>query len=169
MKSRALRSLRSIVMGAALLTLLPSGPLASAQRGRSVNAEVTIVLAKQAEGTIAPELTELAALQRAPFNAFRSMEILDRPRVSLREDQDVDIRLPNGRQLRLKLHAITPDGRYRVGASINRPNPDGESDYLPLLRVVASAGDPFIVAGQSHNGGTLVIVVRLAPQTNKRR
>jgi len=51
-----------------------------------------------------------------------------------------------------------PNGRFRVRVSINRPN---QRDYLPLLQVVASPGDPFFVAGQSHAGGTLVIGVRV--------
>ncbi len=51
-----------------------------------------------------------------------------------------------------------PNGRYRVRVSINRPE---QNDYLPLLSVVASPGDPFFVAGQRHQGGTLVIGVRV--------
>ena len=51
-----------------------------------------------------------------------------------------------------------PDGRLRVRVSINRPN---QTDYLPLLQVLASPGDPFFVAGQAHDGGTLVIGITL--------
>ena len=56
---------------------------------------------------------------------------------------------------------VMPDGRYKVRAAINRPN---KSDYLPLLQVVASAGDPFFVAGQSYQGGTLVVGVTVDPK-----
>ena len=62
--------------------------------------------------------------------------------------------------LRLKLLQTTPDGRYRIKVSINRPN---ESDYLPLLQVEAAPGDPFFVAGQAFDGGTLIVGVRLSP------
>ena len=61
-------------------------------------------------------------------------------------------------RLRIRLQQQTPDGRYRVRVSINRPN---QTDYLPLLQVLASPGDPFFVAGQAHDGGTLVIGITL--------
>ena len=60
--------------------------------------------------------------------------------------------------MRIRLQQIMPDGRYRVRVSIDRPDADA---YLPLLQVVASPGDPFFVAGQSHDGGTLVIGITL--------
>jgi hypothetical protein len=72
-------------------------------------------------------------------------------------NQPVTVNLPNGRRLQLVLQQVMPDGRYRIRASINRPE---QNDYLPLLQVVAAPGDPFVVAGQHHQGGTLVIVVR---------
>ena len=124
----------------------------------TVTAQVTVVLAKEEAGTIDPALADIPALQRAPFNAFRSMRILDRKREQLRRETDRDIRLPNGRTLRIRLQWVMPDGRYRVQVSINRP--DAEA-YLPLLQVVTAPGDPFFVAGQAHEGGTLVIGVRL--------
>ena len=50
------------------------------------------------------------------------------------------------------------DGRFRLSLSINRP---GQRDYLPVMTVVAAPGDPFFVAGQKHDGGTLIIGVRV--------
>ena len=75
-------------------------------------------------------------------------------------ERDADVQLPNGRQLRISLQQVMPDGRLRVRVSINRPS---QSDYLPLLQVLASPGDPFFVAGQAHDGGTLLIGITLAP------
>ena len=123
-----------------------------------VQTEVVVILAKEAAGTIDPSLESMTALQRAPFNAFRTMTILDRKNERLRAGRDQDIRLPNGRTLRVQLQRVMPDGRYRVRVSIDRPEADA---YLPLLQVVASPGDPFFVAGQSHDGGTLVIGITL--------
>ncbi len=123
-----------------------------------VGAEVLIVLAKEEPGTVDRDLADIPALRRPPFNAFRTMRVLSRPHLSLAPGRDVDVRLPNGRQLRIQLQRVMPDGRYQVRVSINRP---AESDYLPLLQVVAAAGDPFFVAGQGHDGGTLVIGIRL--------
>lgn len=126
-----------------------------------VPAEVLVVLAKEDEGKIDPQLKNLTALRRPPFNSFRSMQILSRPKLTLTPGKDALISLPNGRRLKLTLLRVMPDGRYKVRAAINRPN---KSDYLPLLQVVASAGDPFFVAGQSYQGGTLVVGVTVDPK-----
>jgi hypothetical protein len=127
----------------------------------NVPAEVLVVLAKEEEGKVDPELKELTALRRPPFNSFRSMTILSKPKLTLTPGKDALVKLPNGRRLKLTLLRVMPDGRYKVRAAINRPN---KSDYLPLLQVVASAGDPFFVAGQSYQGGTLVVGVTVDPK-----
>ncbi len=121
-------------------------------------AEIFVVLAKEAPGTVDPALADMGALRRPPFNAFRSMEILERDTIRLRQGQPQELTLPNGRKLRILLQRVMPDGRFRVRVSIKRE--EGNS-YLPLLQVVASPGDPFFVAGQAHQGGTLVIGIRV--------
>ena len=142
---------------AALLAWTGAYP-AVAQEPAGVDGEVLVVLAKEDAGAIDASLQNMAALRRPPFNTFRSMQVLSRPRVRLQTGQPSEIRLPNGRSLRLVLQQVMPDGRYRVRVSINRPN---QNDYLPLLQVLASPGDPFFVAGQAHQGGTLVVGVRV--------
>jgi len=127
----------------------------------AVPAEVLVVLAKEEEGKVDPQLKKLTALRRPPFNSFRSMEILSRPKLTLVPGKDAFVSLPNGRRLKLTLLRVMPDGRYKVRAAINRPK---KTDYLPLLQVVAAAGDPFFVAGQSYQGGTLVVGVTLDPE-----
>ena len=146
-------SVLSVFSGALLV-----GPAAASAQTPAVHADVVVILAKEEPGTVDASLAELSALQRPPFNTFRSMQVLSRPRVALRADQDADIALPNGRRLRIRVQQVMPDGRLRVRVSINRPN---QSDYLPLLQVLASPGDPFFVAGQAHDGGTLVIGITL--------
>jgi hypothetical protein len=133
-------------------------PIAAEAQGRPVRAEVLIVLAKEEAGSVDAELAEIPALRRPPFNAFRTMRVLSRPRFELTAGHDTDVRLPNGRRLRIQLQRVMPDGRYQMRVSINRPD---ENDYLPLLQVVAAPGDPFFVAGQGHEGGTLVIGIRV--------
>jgi hypothetical protein len=91
------------------------------------------------------------------------MKILSRPKLTLIPGRDALVPLPNGRRVKLTLLRVMPDGRYKVRAAINRPD---KSDYLPLLQVVASAGDPFFVAGQSYQGGTLVVGVIVDPKRN---
>ncbi|UCF47664.1 MAG: hypothetical protein JSU89_10880 [Myxococcales bacterium] len=127
----------------------------------NVPAEVLVVLAKEEPGNIDPQLKKMTALRRPPFNSFRSMKILSRPKLTLKPGRDALVSLPNGRRMKLTLLRVMPDGRYKVKAAINRPD---KSDYLPLLQVVASAGDPFFVAGQTYQGGTLVVGVIVDPK-----
>ena len=163
--SRRLRIV-TVSLGALLLATGASAQgstLARSDRASTANvpAEVLVVLAKEDEGKVDPQLKSLTALRRPPFNSFRSMKILSRPKLTLTPGKDAFVSLPNGRRLKLTLLRVMPDGRYKVRAAINRPN---KSDYLPLLQVVASAGDPFFVAGQSYQGGTLVVGVTVDPK-----
>ena len=149
----------SLPLAALVLALVsPALSARSAEAQGAVPAEVMIVHALEASGTIAPELAELPGLRRPPFSTFRTMSILSRSRVSLTPGQDRDISLPNGRTLRIQLQGSLPDGRLRVRVSIDRP---GQSAYLPLLRVAASPGQPFFVVGQAHDGGSLLIGITL--------
>lgn len=124
----------------------------------AVAGEVLVVLASEQEGAVDPELAKIAALRKPPFNSFKSMKVLTRTDIKLKPGQPFTVSLPNGRHLMLSLTERMPDGRSRVQLSINRPN---EKDYLPLLEVKARPGEPFFVAGQSYEGGTLVIGVRV--------
>jgi hypothetical protein len=122
-----------------------------------VSGEVIVVLAKEAEGEYDGKLKQMPALQKPPFNSFKSMKVLSTTQVELGTDKAPTVQLPNGRSLQLKLVERMPDGRHKVQVSINRA---GKQDYLPLLTVIAS-GEPFFVAGQSYEGGTLVIGVKV--------
>ena len=142
----------------ASLVLLPLVVTPRAQAQSTTPAEIFVVLAKEEPGTIDPALADMGALRRPPFNAFRSMAILERDDIRLREGEPQEVMLPNGRKMRILLQRVMPDGRFRLRVSIKRE--EGNS-YLPLLQVVASPGDPFFVAGQAHEGGTLVIGIRV--------
>lgn len=153
----------AVLFGASAVSAQGSS-LVRSDRTQSVSkvpAEVLVVLAKEEPGNVDPELKKLTALRRPPFNSFRSMKILSRPKLTLTPGKDALVPLPNGRRMKLTLLRVMPDGRYKVKAAINRPN---KSDYLPLLQVVASAGDPFFVAGQTYQGGTLVVGVTVDPK-----
>lgn len=139
--------------------------VAAAQDDRgsaSISGDVLIVLASREAGPVDPRLADVPALRRSPFDAFRSMELLESPRVRLTVGREQVIELPNGRRLRLVLREVTDEGRFRMQVSINRP---GQRDYLPELDVVASPGDPVFIAGQSYRDGTLVIGIRLGQRT----
>ena len=134
-----------------LLALVPT-----AQAQKAVPGEVLVVKASEAKGEIDAELRDIKALRTPPFSSFGSMKVLSKKPLKLSRTA-VEVALPNGRTLRLELLEARPDGRYKVKVQINRPS---KIDYLPLLEVIASPGEYFFVAGQKHDGGTLVIGVR---------
>lgn len=156
MSERALwASLRPVLAALALAFALAAGASQAAAQA-VVPATVMVVLGSvQGSGTDAA-LAKLEALRKPPFDTFTKKTLLKRADVQLGAGKEVEVELPNGRKLRLSLLERTADGRYRVSVSINRP---GKQDYLPVMTVVAAPGDPFFVAGQKHEGGTLIIGV----------
>ncbi|HKU40499.1 MAG TPA: hypothetical protein VJR89_20205 [Polyangiales bacterium] len=129
-------------------------------------AEVLVIWASEGDGPFDPSLNGIRALKQPPFNGFKSMKIFSREQLSLEPDQPLQIDLPKRRKLRITLGERRSDGRFKVAVSINRPN---KQDYLPLLEVVASPGEPFFVAGQKYYGGTLVIGVRVGERHSPRK
>ncbi|GAB4194753.1 MAG: hypothetical protein OHK0013_00290 [Sandaracinaceae bacterium] len=141
------------------------GPSADGhQVPREVSGEVLVILASERVGEIDPALATMQALRQPPFNGYHTMQLLLRPSIRLTVGQPATVPLPNGRVLQLVLDAITPEGRYRVRVSINRPE---QRDYLPLVEIVAPPGDPFFLAGQNFMGGTLVLGVRLGERSSR--
>ena len=133
-------------------------PVAARAQAAQVPAEVLIVLGSTVGSGSDPQLDKLEALRKPPFDSFTKKTLLQRHEVKLEAGSPSELDLPNGRKLRLSLLERLKDGRLRVSVSINRP---GQRDYLPLMTVAAAPGDPFFVAGQKHEGGTLIIGVRV--------
>jgi hypothetical protein len=145
-----------------LLALLSLSTASRVMAEESLSGEVLVILASEEAGTIDSSLAPIPALRRPPFNAFRSMRVLSRSALALSTGKPVTVTLPNNRLLSLKLEARMPDGRSKVQVSIKRAN---EKDYLPLLEVIASPGEPFFVAGQKYQNGTLVIGVSVGKRS----
>lgn len=160
--------MRGVATALAVIGCLAMAGIARAQEhggqgGGAVRGQVLIVLASDDEGGIDRRLAGVGALRRPPFDSYRSMRLLSSPRVELTAGRPEELDLPNGRRMRIVLHEVTREGRFRLQVSINRP---GQRDYLPEMSVVASPGDPFFIAGQSHESGTLVIGIRLGARTD---
>ncbi len=178
--TRAARSLRVVVAAVCAAAVLVSGapglaqpttpaqvqpPGGSRHAPREVAGEVLVILASERVGEIDPALATMQALRQPPFSAYHTMQLLARPGIRLVVGEPQNVPLPNGRVLQLMLESVTPEGRYRVRVSINRPE---QQDYLPLVEIVAPPGDPFFLAGQNFMGGTLVLGVRLGERATPR-
>ncbi len=119
--------------------------------------EVLVVLGSTEGSGSDPALDKLEALRKPPFDSFPKKTLLKRVELALSLGGESEVELPNGRKLRLSWIERTKEGRLRLRLSINKA---GQRDYLPLLTVAAAPGDPFFVAGQKYEGGTLIIGVR---------
>jgi hypothetical protein len=151
---------RLVTLGLLASLCALSAPLQTARADdpkANVPAEVLVVLASGEEGAVDASLSHVRALKQPPFNEYKTLKLLSRSTVQLPRDQSVEIALPNGRTLVLRLVKKLPDGRAKLQLSISRPN---RKEYLPLLEVIASSGEPFFVAGQRYEGGTLVLGIR---------
>ena len=121
-------------------------------------AEVLILHATNEQKGIDPRIGKLPELGKPPFSNYDSYQVLDRARLPLKKDAPQNLKLPNGRTLQVRLlDELGPDS-VRLSASINRPS---GKEFLPLLEVKAHVGQAFIVAGQSHKKGILVLVIRV--------
>ncbi|MEI9954620.1 MAG: hypothetical protein WDO74_38030 [Pseudomonadota bacterium] len=137
-----------------------TAPAPSARPGaeQPLVAEVLILHATNEQKGIDPRIGKLPELGKPPFSNYDSYQVLDRARLPLKKDAPQNLKLPNGRTLQVRLlEELGPDS-VRLSASINRPS---GKEFLPLLEVKAHVGQAFIVAGQSHKKGILVLVIRV--------
>jgi hypothetical protein len=142
----------AVTMGAALAT--GSG----VARAQDQVGEVLVVLASEQGGVVDANLAQEPALRQPPFNAYRSMRLLERRPMTLGAGRPAVVPLPNGRRVQVVFVQRLPNGRVQVRVSINRPD---QNDYLQGVTVETSPGVPFFIAGQAFQGGTLVIGVRV--------
>ena len=132
-------------------------PSAKPDPDQSLAAEVLILHATTDKKGIDARIGKLPELSKAPFSNYDSYQLLDRVRLPLKKEEAV-LKLPNGRTLQVRLVDEPGPDSVRLSASINRPN---GKEFLPLLEVKAHVGQAFIVAGQSHKKGILVLVIRI--------
>jgi len=109
-------------------------------------------------GSVDPRIGSDLPHARAPFNAYNVFKLLDRKLFPLDASTPVTYALANGRTLMVGLDGVSDDAgerRYAMHAQIN--------DYLQGLKVVVSAREPFWLGGQSYDGGTLLIELKVLP------
>jgi hypothetical protein len=129
---------------------------------QTVPAQVMVLHATNTDGGIDPQIGSLPELKKPPFSAYNTYKLVARNDVTLTTAQPASTRLPNNRVLRTSLLNVLPNKRYRISTSISQPHPDaGTQNFLPLLEVTAKSGETFFVAGQSYQGGVLVVGIKV--------
>jgi len=140
-------------------------PSASADGGAEetkVPVEVLVLHATNTDGGIDPRIGSMPQLKKPPFSAYNTYKLIARNAITLTQSQPASTTLPNKRTLRTALTGVLPNDRYRISTSISQPSPDaGTHNFLPLLEVTAKSGETFFVAGQSYQGGILVVGIRV--------
>jgi hypothetical protein len=150
-------------LGALVVSLCPGPGVAHAEGAAVANANATlmVLLATQADGgAIDPAIGPMPQLAKPPFSAYNSYKLLEKASLHLEQGKPVTQALPNGRTLQVTLVEAKGEKRYRVAAAINQAN--GQA-FVKLMEVTAVVGEPFFVAGQAYQGGTLVLGIALKP------
>lgn len=158
----------SVVTAAALVLAAVPGAYAQpplpghAPAPSHATVEVMVLHATQqpGAGSIDPQIGNLPQLKKPPFSAYNTYKLLDRKALPLDKGKPVTYGMVNKRTLQITLEDVMADRRYRVAAAINQP---GGGAYLKLLEVTAAANETFFVAGQSYQGGILVIGFTMKP------
>jgi hypothetical protein len=156
------RDFATLVAIAAGYSLLARARIAFADSSSSVSALIMVMHATQTDGggSIDPSIGDMPQLKKPPFSAYNTYRLLDKKVLPLEKAKPATHGLITGRTVQVTLLDVTADHRFHIGAAINQP---GGQAFLKLLEVNASANEPFFVAGQSYQGGTLVLGITIRP------
>ncbi len=136
----------------------PTTPTTPTLATNPIQIEVVVAHGTHQAGVRDESLRDFPSLFRAPFSNYETLRELSRTQRELAANAPSTLLLPNGRSLQITLSGRDDDGKYRLRVSISRA--EGAA-YLPLLQVRAAVGEPFLVAGQEYQGGTLIVCVRI--------
>jgi hypothetical protein len=159
-----MRKTRALPASLAALCVLAAGPLANAapsdrpgaiaqQPAAAVEAEVIIIHGtNDPDGGIDPNIGKLPNIGN-----YKSYRLLQRTNVSIKKGTPTTTTLPNSRILQIALKDVKPP-QFIIDTSITQP---GGTAFLPLLEVRATVGAPVFIAGQSYQGGMLIIGIKI--------
>jgi hypothetical protein len=129
-----------------------AAPPAPAPAPVAVDAEVTLIHASNnTDAGIDPRIGKIPNL-----GSYKSYQLLSQSNMTIKKAPTTTT-LPNGRILQISLKDVK-DKQYIIDTSINQP---GGTAFLPLLEVRASVGVPVFIAGQSYQGGMLIIAIKI--------
>jgi hypothetical protein len=121
-----------------------------------IEAEVSVIHAtNDPDGGIDPNIGKLPNLGN-----YKSYRLLQRAKVTIKKGTPATTTLPNSRILQITLKDVK-EPQFIIDTSINQP---GGTAFLPLLEVRATVGAPVYIAGQSYQGGMLIIGIKILPR-----
>ena len=134
--------------------LLVGAPQAEAQPG-GPKAEVLVIHGTQCDKpSVDPAIGEVPPLKH---NCWK---LLDKRVLPLAQGTPSTMPLPNGRTFQVAYNGQSPDKRFKVAASISKPDGVG---FNPLAEITAEPGKKFHVGGFAYQNGSLLLAIRIVP------
>jgi hypothetical protein len=153
--------LRNTVLGAVVVggSLLGGSVARADGPGTDPTAEITIIHATHCPNKhVDPKITE-----PPPPMGYECLDQHSKVNAVLKLNQPSDTVLPNGRKFRLVHTGRGADKKYNVTAFVNQP----DGSFSRLADVSADALKSFNVGGFAHEGGVLLLVVKIVPPPAK--
>ena len=148
--------LASVIAGCALLCG-PLGPLEQAADAQPAGPKAEVMVL---HGTTCAAPVVDPAIGEVPPLKHNCWKILDRKLLPLVQGTPSTMLLHNGRTFQIAYNGQSPDRRYKIAASISKPDGAG---FNPLAEITAEPGKKFHVGGFAHQGGSLVLAIRIVP------
>jgi predicted sugar kinase len=152
---------RQLMLGSlsALLLLLGSA-FGSTRAEAAVTCTVRSMVGLQSSGGIDKRLSFLRKqLKRPPFSAYKTIKLLAKQQIEMARRASKQVGLPNGTQLKLTFIEkllIKKRVRLRLHLEISKTKP---RKLLTNTVFTIADGGTLLLAGQAHQGGTLVVGV----------
>lgn len=121
----------------------------------AAKADVLVIHATDcATPTVDPRIGE------APPLKYKCYALVEKKELALAKGQASTTPLPNGRTFQLTLTDVLDGKRMKLAAAISQPDKAG---YMPLANITAEPNKQFYVGGFAHQGGALVLGIRVHP------
>jgi hypothetical protein len=144
----------ALAFSAAMLSVVTATRPVDAQPA-GAKAEVLVIHGTAcATPSVDPEIGEVPPLKH---NCWK---LLSKKLLPLAQGTPSTMGLPNGRTFQVTFNGQAPDKRYKVAASISKPDGAG---FNPLAEITAEPGKKFHVGGFAYQGGSLVLAIRIVP------
>lgn len=147
--------LATVIAGCALMVGAPGIADAQPAGARSPSAEVLVI-----HGTTCATPSVDPAIGDVPPLKYNCWKLLDKRLLPLAQGTPTTMPLPNGRTFQVAYNGLSPDKRYKVAASISKPDGVG---FNPLAEITAEPGKKFHVGGFAYQNGSLVLAIRILP------
>jgi len=147
--------LATVIAGCALFAGAPGIAEAQPAGARSPSAEVLVI-----HGTTCATPSVDPAIGDVPPLKHNCWKLLDKRLLPLAQGTPSTMPLPNGRTFQVAYNGQSPDKRYKVAASISKPDGVG---FNPLAEITAEPGKKFHVGGFAYQNGSLVLAIRILP------